>query len=319
MKQYPEVYSCFSVSDDIRQMSSSGGIFYELAKYVLEQGGVVFGAKFDENFEVKHSCCDDIQDLPAYMGSKYVQSSPGGVYIEIKKFLVSGKKVLFVGTPCQIAGLKRYLAKEYDNLIAVDFICHGVPSRRVWREYKEEISQGRNICSVNFRDKTEGWRDFSLKITFDDGSFLREVQYKNPFIKGFLNNLYLRPACYECRFKSVYHVSDITVGDCWKAEKITGKADDDKGISLVMIHSANGRKVLQEIADRLIITGRPEIELVKRTNEALISSPARPDKRSRFFENECIPVSKRICRLTRKPVAKRVIGKIKRTLGKRAI
>lgn len=198
---FPKFYACNNIEEKIRLSSSSGGAFYSLAKAVLSQNGIVFGARFDENWNVIHDCCESVSEIEQFMGSKYVQSKISDMYEKSKKYLLAGRYVLFSGTPCQIYGLKSYLGKDYENLITMDFVCHGVPSPMVWRRYIEERSNSREIKKINFRDKTDGWRRFSLCIQYSDGNEYRKNQHEDIFMKGFLQNIFLRPSCYECRFK----------------------------------------------------------------------------------------------------------------------
>jgi coenzyme F420-reducing hydrogenase beta subunit len=189
-----KVYAAKNPDDEIRIQSSSGGIFSLLAEYIINEGGVVFGARFNDKWEVVHDYAETKEGLEAFRGSKYVQSRINDTYKLTKDFLSAGKKVLFTGTPCQIAGLKAYLQKEYDNLLTVDLVCHGVPSPLVWKKYLDEIvlpftKNNANIVSIKFRDKSFGWKEKGFRITFIDAkgktfSFL-ESRTKNLFRKAF--------------------------------------------------------------------------------------------------------------------------------------
>ncbi|WP_439810055.1 Coenzyme F420 hydrogenase/dehydrogenase, beta subunit C-terminal domain [Parabacteroides distasonis] len=256
------VYAVKHKDDKIRLSSSSGGAFTALAESVIDEDGVVFGAKFDEDWSVFHDYTDTKEGLAAFRGSKYVQSRVGDSFKKAEYFLKAGRKVLFSGTPCQIAGLKRFLRKEYDNLLTVDFICHGVPSPGVWREYlKEETARqcgGKNsvlshpnikerdarIESISFRDKRLGWKKFSFALTLSvpnghgakNTVLLSEPLNKNIFLRGFLTNLYLRPSCHACPAKSFKSGSDITISDFWGGQSIIPEWNDDKGISVMFLH-----------------------------------------------------------------------------------
>lgn len=259
------VYAAKNLNEEIRMVSSSGGIFTLLAEEIIAKGGVVFGARFNEEWDVVHDYTETIEGLSAFRGSKYVQSRVGKCYSQVEEFLKKGRKVLFSGTPCQIAGLKRFLRKEYDNLLTVDFVCHGVPSPGVWREYlKEEIARqcdGKNtvlshpvlngrdarIESISFRNKSLGWKKYSFALTFSvsDGHgeknsvLLSEPLNKNIFLRGFLADLYLRPSCYACPSKSFKSGSDITIGDFWGVQHVMPEIDDDKGVSVVMVNDGD--------------------------------------------------------------------------------
>ncbi len=287
--------------DRVRRNSSSGGIFYLLLKHVIAQGGVVFGARFDENSEVCHGYAQDMQGAESFMQSKYVQSQIGTAYKDAKAFLDEGKEVLFSGTPCQISALKTYLQKDYDNLITVDFICHGVPSRRVWREYIEELAKGRKIKSINFRDKTEGWRVFSLKVKFEDGGVYRKNLDEDVFVKGFLQNLYLRPSCYECRHRGFDRPSDVTLADFWGVQNVLPELFDDKGTSILIIRSESVEKILEDSGDNLIIREISE-DTVRKTNTAVEKSCTAHPKRAEFFSTQYKSVTKTIHRIVKDPV-----------------
>ena len=234
------VYAAKNPDEEIRWESSSGGVFTLLAEKILSEGGVVFGARFDARWEVVHDYTENVEGLSAFRGSKYVQSRIGDSFRQTECFLKTGRKVLFSGTPCQIAGLKLFLKKEYDNLLTVDFICHGVPSPGVWRKYLKEIAARRaagkntvlyaslnksgdvlrDISFISFRDKTLSWKKYSFVVCFSatDGAeknsvLLSEDLHTNLFLKGFLADLYLRPSCYACPVKKLKSGSDLTIGD----------------------------------------------------------------------------------------------------------
>lgn len=269
-----KVYAAKNANEEVRLKSSSGGIFSLLAEAVIAEEGVVFGAKFDENWNVVHSWTDTKEGIAAFRGSKYVQSTIGNTYVEVREFLKQGRKVLFSGTPCQIAGLKKFLRKEYDNLLTVDVVCHGVPSPLVWREYIGEVREkicaervvGKNtvssslndlpvITGISFRDKTHGWKKFGFRLRYaaskaavnsvsdsDTGKAheLLQPYPENVFMKGFLSNLYLRPSCYDCTARSGKSGSDISIADFWGVQNYYPEFDDDKGIGLVLVNTEKG-------------------------------------------------------------------------------
>ena len=283
-----KVYAAKNQDEEIRRQSSSGGIFTLLAEKTIQEGGVVFGARFDENWEVKHDYTETIEGLAAFRGSKYVQSRMEDNYRKAEMFLKQGRKVLFSGTPCQVAGLKRFLRKEYEHLLTVDFICHGVPSPGVWRKYlKETVArmcdknsvstdpismEDAHVESISFRDKSSGWKKYSFALTLSATSrsgvkntvSLCEVFPQNTFMKGFLSDLYLRPSCYACAAKSGKSGSDITIGDLWGAPSIIGNEDDDKGTSLVLINKdrckVDASLWMKEIDYQAALTYNPAIE-----------------------------------------------------------
>ena len=247
----PIAYGCYNKNEEIRKESSSGGIFTLIAELVIKSGGVVFGAGFDQDYNVEHSYVENIDELRKFRGSKYVQSKIGNTYEQAEDMLESGKLVLFTGTPCQIGGLKAYLKKDYSNLICQDIVCHGVPSQYVWQHYKKIVSKDRKLVNMSFRNKSTGWKRYSLKFDFEDGSFYQKIGNENPYIKGFVNNLYLRPSCYKCAYKTLHRQSDITLADFWGIEGILPNLDDDKGTSLIFVNSEKGNNIFEKLKESI--------------------------------------------------------------------
>lgn len=261
------VYAAKNNDDVVRQQSSSGGVFTLLAREVISGGGVVFGAAFDEFWEVVHRYAEDLEGLTAFMGSKYLQSRIGDSYKKAEEFLRIGKRVLFSGTPCQVAGLKSFLRKDYDELLTVEVICHGVPSPLVWRTYIKDISVDQNISEINFRSKRESWKRYSVVIRSKDRKILDQPFYENPYMKGFLSDIYLRPSCHACSFKSGSSGSDITLGDFWGVENYLPKFDDDKGVSAVIVNTERGRVLIEslnldkrDVSYENVLKGNPSLE-----------------------------------------------------------
>lgn len=238
-----EVYAAVNTDEEIRMNSSSGGIFWRLVENTFGEGGIVFGASFDKEWQVCHSSAETIEEAKKFKGSKYVQSLVTGCYKQVLEDLKKGRKVLFSGTACQIAALKGYLRKDYDNLLTVDVVCHGVPSPGIWKEYIRSLNSSKTISSINFRDKRNGWRNYDFIVLFSDGTELRESHYKNIYMQGFLHDLYLRPSCHCCMFKAGKCGSDLTLGDFWGIEKVVPELDDNRGVSIVLINTHKGRTV----------------------------------------------------------------------------
>ena len=245
------VMACKNKNLSERLKSSSGGFFILIAKAILNEGGIIYGAAFTENFSVEHRAVERIEELDILLGSKYVLSKCG-VYSEVENNLKKGRKVLFVGTPCQIYGLKKALKEDYDNLLMIDFICHGTPPADIWNKYLKEMSKGRKINEVSFRDKSNGWENFNLKIRYSNGDEYLSCFKSDLYMQGFVNNLILRECCYSCRFKGVDdRLSDITMGDLWGAKELVPNIFDDNGVSLVMARTAKGTDVLNKILPNL--------------------------------------------------------------------
>lgn len=245
----------YTKDEEIRRQSSSGGIFSVIAEWILQQHGVVFGAAFDENFEVHHIAVETKEELEKLRGSKYVQSRLENVYPQVKQYLGAGRKVLFTGTACQIAGLIRYLNKAYENLYTVDVLCHGVPSPKIWRMYLEEKEQQYHaaIQKISFRNKGTGWKNYSICMLFSDTKCYFTNYSQDQYMSMFLGNIDLRPSCHHCHFKDIPRVSDMTIGDCWGIEKVMPDMDDDKGTSIILVHSQNGAEMFEAIANRLMV------------------------------------------------------------------
>lgn len=333
------VYAAKNADEDIRRKSSSGGIFTALAEQTIKKGGVVFGARFDENWEVMHDYAETVEGLAAFRGSKYVQSRIGETFAQAEMFLKKDREVLFTGTPCQISALKKFLKRDYDGLLAVDFICHGVPSPGVWREYlKEVVARLRDegpassrlepplselhdaIESIFFRDKSLGWKrySFSLSLSSSGGSdcknavSLSEPLSKNLFMRGFLANLYLRPSYYACPAKNGGG-SDITLGDYWGIASLMPDYDDDKGVSAVIINTEKGKSAYA----CLNADSRPtSFEALCQRNPSLITACDIPKNRDKFFSLwKTIDLERLIAGLAKRKASIRVKTALVQVLG----
>ena len=278
-------YAAISKSEDVRLNSSSGGVFTEIAIYILQNGGVVFGASFDENFNVKHIGIENIEQLDILRGSKYVQSKIGNTYVQAKEYLDIGRLVLFTGTPCQIAGLYSFLNKSYENLYTQDIICHGVPSPMFWGKYIEyrEAKAGAKLQKALFRYKKYGWRKYSILLEFANGKKYNQVISNDLYMRGFLQNICLRPSCYDCSFKTMSRLSDITLADFWGVEKIMPQIDDNKGTSLVITHSTHGQQLLEQIRTHISYY-ETNLDEAIHYNSAMLKSASYNDKRNEILK-----------------------------------
>ncbi|MGW8184830.1 MAG: polysaccharide pyruvyl transferase family protein [Candidatus Moraniibacteriota bacterium] len=282
----PKCFAGWNKNELIRKNSSSGGLFSVIAEYVFSKSGFVCGAGFDEDNKLRHIVISDEKDLPKLRGSKYMQSEIGNILLEVKDLLDKDKIVLFVGTPCQVAGLNSFLQKNYEKLITVDVVCHGTPSPKVFNEYVKDIenSTKKNINKIEFRNKITGWKTFSFVLSDKECNVIhKEVIHQDVFGKGFLNNLYLKPLCTSCPFATIPRQSDITLGDFWAIWEHKKELDDDNGTSLILINSTKGESILNEIKNKIIIEEAP-LRVAHRGNLVLSMPCDKHPNREEFFE-----------------------------------
>ncbi len=238
---------------EIRKESTSGGAFSEIAKYVLDKNGVVFGACIDQKQSVYHKYIEKQEDLRIFRGSKYVQSDLRNTFQETKKFLENERIVCFSGTPCQISGLKNFLNKEYANLITVDVVCRAVPSPLVLRkylEYQKKKLKAKNIKEIIFRDKSVFGYDYSVLTVKTDNATYHNGIDTDPYLRAFFSNMSVRPSCYNCCFRTVDRISDFTIWDCYISEKFDKSFDDNKGTTRILLHTKKAIEIFNEIKER---------------------------------------------------------------------
>lgn len=270
--------------ESVRRTSSSGGTFFELAKDIISRGGIVYGCALDSELVARHIGVETAEDISNLKGSKYVQSDVGETYREVKRHLMDGRAVLYSGTPCQIAGLKNYLGKDYDNLLLVDVLCHGVPSPGVFEDYLAYLGEkfGAKPVSVNFRNKEKSWKRLYFEVKFDNGKRYFTFCGYDRYMSMFLNNISLRPSCYDCRFTTVNRQGDITLGDFWGIGRKYPERDDDKGISLLILNSEKGEKAYGEISDKFD-TFESDIETAKNPQHTMSASTPKNPKHEEFY------------------------------------
>ena len=314
-QELTNVIAAYTKNDEERTISSSGGIFFELADIILAKKGAIVGAGYDEKFNVVHKIIYNKEDLKELQGSKYVQSATKDTYKETKKILENGIEVLYVGTPCQIAGLKSFLQKDYDNLYTCDLICHGVPSPKVWQKYLSEYNG--KIQNCYFRNKDNGWNCFSMKILFDNNKFKRFKMTKDDFIRLFLNNYTLRPSCYDCKFSKIPRIADISLGDFWGVEGKYAEFNDDKGTSLILVNSEKGQELLENIKDKIIYKENCDLDYAIKCNPCICGSVKEPEKRKEFFNDLDKMKIKQLANkyLTKQSLISRIYGKVKRIIN----
>ena len=306
-KREPLAYACWNKNDSVRMCSSSGGVFYVLAEFIIAHGGVGFGAAVDS--------MDQVYRL---QGSKYVQSIIGRTYIEAKKLLDEGRYVLFTGTPCQIDGLLHYLCHDYELLYTQDIICHGVPSPIVWNLNYQEQQYKKPLVREplpSFRRKEEGWKRFSISLSFDKDIEYRKYHKEDCYMQAFLKNLSLRPSCYECHSKTKIRNSDITLADFWGIEHMLPEMFDNKGTSLVLTNSEKGKHLFELLKSRLHWR-EVDFEEAVSHNTPAFQSVARPKKREAFYDRlGTMPFDRLVKRAILPPIYKRIYWKIRHVVG----
>lgn len=279
-------YAAINSDLNTRLISSSGGVFALLAKRIILEGGVVFGAVLSEDCKsVKHSSAHNLEELQRMYGSKYLQSDMGNTYSQVKRTLDEGKMVLFSGTPCQINGLYMFLGHKYENLILVDVICHGVPSPVLWDKYVSHIEKKYRsfVQSVNFRCKNYGWEEFGIKRVDKKNRELFISKSEDSFLQFFLRNYSLRQSCYQCCAKEM-RWSDLTLGDFWGIENVFPEMNDGNGASAVIIRTEKGRSLFQQVASGMNIK-ETEYHTIVEYNSAENTSVYKPKQRDTFFED----------------------------------
>lgn len=257
-----------------REKSTSGGVFFEIAKEILMQNGIVYGAAYNKEFHVYHKRVENMEQLDSIRKSKYVQSEIGLIYRLVKKDLESKKKVLFSGCGCQIVGLKNYLAKEYDNLYTVAIVCHGVPAPKVWDKY---ISTFRRVNNVDFRDKTMGWMEHQFNISTKKKDYVWKDE-NNPYMYAFIHDTIIRKSCFNCKFKGDRCKADLMIGDAWGIQQCCRSMFDDRGTSIIISYTDHGGNLLKKVHEKLAITSIESIELYSsnpRIVKSIKSNPGR--------------------------------------------
>lgn len=314
-----KVEKCFAainIEEQERLKSSSGGVFIQLAKLVVEEGGVVYGAIFNETWQVEHKRAETMDSVISMMGSKYVQSNLKLTYKETLADLRDNRLVLFTGTPCQISGLRHFLKADYPNLVTVEVVCHGVPSDSYWNAYLSHITKNR-ITSISFRDKSSGWRNYKTVITVDVNRWHRfnkfavnESYSANLFNRAFIRNLTLRPSCFSCKCKSGKSHADLTIGDFWGIDNTRLLKNDNKGISCIICRTPRGESIIEKCNQLKlilcnyndIIKGNPSIE--NSANE----TPIVEEFRRIYLDKGFIQA---MAELDRIPVKQRIINNLK--------
>ncbi|SDF28013.1 Acetyltransferase (isoleucine patch superfamily) [Bacteroidales bacterium KHT7] len=262
----------------IRWDSTSGGAYSALAEAILEQGGYISGAIYNDGFTGVHNyVTNKPEELEKLRSSKYLQSNAEGIFKEIKQLLTKGEKVLACGTPCQMAALRRFLHRDYEDLIIVDFICRGVNSPKVYRAYLDALEKkyGSKVVYVKAKNKELGWRNLTRKVTFANGTSYYGILMDDDFRRGYHTNAFCRPSCYDCKFKGFPRISDITIADFWGIEKVNPALDNNIGTSMILLNSNKGAEYFKKIVDRIVYSETTFEQFVE-GNGALYKSLDKP-------------------------------------------
>lgn len=321
-RELPPIYAVKHKNLQTRELSRSGGIFTALTDYILQENGVIYGAVFQKDVSVKHMRATTKEQRDEMRGSKYVQSVMGNTFKQIRKDLNKNRYVLFSGTSCQVDGLLSYLGKDKDSekLITVDIVCHGVPSIKVLQRYiewRESLSKSK-LERFEFRNKIDfGWADHIETLWMKNGRRFDSKVFANIFYSDYS----LRPSCYECPYKSIYHPADISIADYWNIDKACPNFNDNKGVSLVLLNTKKGEKIFEEIKDSVI---RKQTRIEDSLQMPFIKSSERPKDRQNFWkclnETDFGMIAKRYGGYTKKEQINEKIylvkSKVKKCLGK---
>lgn len=286
-QKYEDCIIAQSKTEEVLDSCTSGGFVDTLCRYVLEKcNGYVAGVAYDESFMPTHKIVDSYEAAKAFRNSKYAQSVLGNVFSDVQKLLSCGEVVMFIGTPCQVAGLKSFLGKDYSNLVSVDLVCRSIPSPKFWREYLnwQEMRHKAPIKEVTCRKKTYGYHSGTLELQFETGKRYTGSNRVDYFMKCFHGDICSRRSCYGCHFKTKHRCSDFTVFDCWRPSLATEPAveDNDRGYSNVLVHTAKGKDILNALADISLYQSDPD-RMLSVMGSMIAKSIEMNDKRHRFY------------------------------------
>lgn len=301
-----------------RLISSSGSIFPPIAEWVIEQGGIVAGVGYDENFNAVHKIIDRKEDIKLIQGSKYLQCKADDVtFKHIKTELMKGRVVLYSGMACQVEGLKSYLRKDYPNLYTIDLICMGIPSYVVWQKYLKTYFDGENIRSVNFKEKSIGWDTFTFRIDTDKSIF-KERGMHNLYLRSMFLSWNMRPSCFNCPFKKKERISDFTLADAWGVSNNVPEINDNKGLSSVIVHSSKGLALWKQLKDKTESV-KVSIEEIAKGNGNLVSNKPQAGNRALFYKTLSTDPEKafgKLCVVRKETITNRMRRRIIKLLKK---
>ena len=308
------VFAAYSKNTEFLKTASSGGVFGVLAEHIIKKGGCVYGAIQTDIFSVEHRCASTSEELGKMKKSKYLQSSTSDVFESVEKNLKNNRNVFFSGTACQIAALLTYLRKDYENLLTCDVVCHGVPSNELFRQYIKELEKKYKSNAVNivFRDKSKGWNNNHITISFENGKIISEKSNEQFFHKAYLMGLSCRVSCGTCPYATVPRLSDITLADFWKYDGRIRAENNNHGISLVVCNTIAGTQVFEEITSELTVD-KVTLEEALASCRHLGNKPLEHPNRKMFFreakQNSCIATLKKY---TKSPLSIRLVGGVKK-------
>lgn len=312
-KDYNKAYMAINKNNDELKNSSSGGMFYILAKYVISNNGVVFGVEYDENMEARHNYYTTLEDCKKFQGSKYVRSNLNNSFEKVQEFLKNDRYVLFTGTPCQCNALKLFLKKDYDKLIICDLICHANPSPKVFKMYIDELEKKHNKKIINYfcRPKENGWHYTSSIIEFEDHSKVNDTLYFYAFGQELID----RPSCHNCKFTGINRVSDFTIADLWGNDKICPEViDENTGISLLCVNNEKSEMIFKDLQKEMMFK-----EVDKKIAFSFNHNNPVPEhrNRSKFFENlENKSVIKNMEECLKVSIFRKIVRKVKKIIKK---
>lgn len=317
----PKTVAAYAKERSIRLQSSSGGIFSVLAERVLDDGGVVVGVAQTAPARFGHIVVDSKADLDKLRGSKYVQADVGLIYRQVREYLKSGRRILFSGTPCQVAGLYAALGKSACSagLTTVDIVCHGTPSVKMFQKYVAEL-EGKTRNKVErtvFRDKSSGWKGYSLLHHFVGGEISLVHHNHSKYMRLFLSRICQNESCSECHYRKLPRISDITLGDYWGISKYHPEMDDDKGTSVVLLNTEQGKALFDSVADR-IVQCDSKVEYAVDGNPCIVRSSKPHPKRAEFFADlDKYPLDRLVKKYCPWPsLVKRVFSRLLRIMGR---
>ncbi|MBR2240739.1 MAG: Coenzyme F420 hydrogenase/dehydrogenase, beta subunit C-terminal domain [Clostridia bacterium] len=305
---------------EVLKKSTSGGFFTPLSEYVLEQNGVVYGVAYDNDMNIVHMEISDKTDIQKLIGSKYIQSDLNDIFLKVKIKLENGKLVLFSGTPCQVYGLKSFLRKEYDNLITMDLVCHGVPSKKLWNSYKfyQEKKYKSKIKQAFFRNKTYGYHSATMRLVFENGKQYDGSALVDFMLKPFFAGIALRESCYDCKFKTKNHSTDFTVFDSWHVSEIVKDLnDDDKGYTNVMVNTKKAADILELIKDKIYFYKVDKEKIIKLDGKMVEASEIPHKNRKDFYKSiDDVGIEKTIKKYIPVKIKEKIWEKLKKYIYK---